>query len=151
MKISVYADGSSHSKGGLPGGWAFVALVDGQPVRCGYGGDASTTNNLMELEAAIQGLAFVSSVIHQYQGAIVELVCDSQYVLGTANGSYSATKNIEKCAELRKLARQLFISTRWVRGHAGDPYNERCDSLAKRGKVEIMQKMNQGSADVEAK
>lgn len=156
--ISIYTDGSSHSSGGKPGGWAFVIVysrpeVLGDPktavIAAGYGGDPSTTNNRMELTGAIKGLEALSQHIN-FKGHNVELVSDSQYTLGMANGSYSPSmdangqrKNGDLVSRLQELS-QKYLSkalsgrplTRWVRGHEGDTYNERCDSLAKRGKKE---------------
>ena len=140
--VEVYSDGSSHARGGKPGGWAFVVLLDGKPFRCGYGGDPSTTNNVMELTGAIMGLRWVDGPfrkrLEKYADARVVLVSDSQYVLGLADGSNSPKKNLALADELFDLATRLSVATRWVRGHTGDPWNERCDRLAKRGKEEAM-------------
>jgi ribonuclease HI len=127
--ISVYADGSSHAKGGKPGGWAFVVTRGEEPLVAGSGAYPSTTNNVMELMAATQGLGAV--LRHGWQvSESVELVSDSQYALGIANGTYTPTKNLELAQFLRRLSLVTGASTRWVRGHTGDTWNERCDSLA---------------------
>jgi ribonuclease HI len=164
--ISIYTDGSSHSSGGKPGGWAWVivkkTLESGEQVlAAGYGGDPSTTNNRMELTGAIKGLEAVSTMyLPSWQ--VVELVSDSQYTLGMANGSYSPStdaqgnrKNGDLVDRLQELARKYLSRddetgrprTRWVRGHDGDVFNTRCDSLAKRGKSEALRSgaPNQGS------
>lgn len=157
--ISVYTDGSSHARGGKPGGWAFVIVknvgfFDEQVLGAGYGGDPTTTNNRMELTGAIKGLEALEGIQlfdKAYDGQLVELVSDSQYTLGMANGSYSPStdtqgnrKNGDLVDRLQELAQRVLSRdektgrprTRWVRGHEGDTFNERCDSLAKRGKKE---------------
>lgn len=155
--ISIYTDGSSHARGGLPGGWAFVIVRDGFPVVANFGGDPSTTNNRMELTGAIKGLETLDALIREHAlldqppfGQVVELVSDSQYTLGMASGAMSPSmgpdgvrKNGDLVDRIRELADRLLTKgsdgkprTRWVRGHDGDTYNERCDSLAKRGKKE---------------
>lgn len=141
---SIYADGSSNGRTGAPGGWAYVILRNGEPVKCGYGGWPATTNNQMELQAAIEGLRFFAAC--QPPRGSLELVCDSKYVLGMASGEYhpSPGKNEEQCRELRGLAMSLGCRTRWVRGHAGDEWNERCDALAKMGKDEQNAGRNHG-------
>lgn len=138
--ISVYSDGASAAKGGKPGGWAFVIVRDGIGVLgCNYGGDPVTTNNVMELTGAIKGLEMAASL--RALGVIrddeaVELVSDSQYVLGLAGGSWNPTKNLELAKRVTELTAMLKARTRWVRGHTGETWNERCDSLAGRGKQE---------------
>ncbi len=135
--IEVYADGSSTGRSDREGGWAYVILVDGQPFLTAYGGHPSTTNNLMELEAAIQGLTAVAAhkSITDLKKPIV-LVSDSMYTLGIGNGTMVPAKNLESAYALRELVLSLGVTTRWVKGHSKDPWNERCDSLAKRGKME---------------
>lgn len=114
-----------------------------------YGGDPCTTNNKMELTAAIRGLQALSTM-YVPRRELVELVADSQYTLGMASGRMSPgmgkdgrPTNGELVARLQKLAQEWLGKapdgrplTRWVPGHAGDTWNERADSLAKRGKRE---------------
>jgi ribonuclease HI len=64
----------------------------------------------------------------------IELVSDSQYVLGLANGAFSASKNVALAQHVREICAKAIVSTRWVRGHSGHPVNEMCDKLAKAGK-----------------
>lgn len=148
-KISVYSDGSSGGRSDEPGGYGWVVLREGHPVLAGYGGDPSTTNNLMELEGAIEGLRAVLNAGLHLSGIRVELVSDSQYVLGMAAGKFHPSKNIEKVAEIKELSRQLGVSFRWVRGHSKEPWNERVDSLAKKGKLEIRQKLERARDEQE--
>jgi len=137
--ISVYTDGSSHAKGGQPGGWAYFIVSDGVPLNCNAGNNQSTTNNVMELTAAIEGLQFVKNLTGQksWQPVRVELVSDSEYVLGIASGAFEPVKNLELAYRLQSLVKALGAKTRWVRGHSGDIFNEGCDTLAKAFKTEI--------------
>lgn len=133
--ISIYADGSSTGRADQPGGWGFVIARDGRPLLCGYGGDPKTTNNRQELMGAIKGL---EAALRLDLVDSIELVSDSQYTLGMASGAYMIHegRNEDLIFPLRKLMKHLGATTRWVRGHIGDPLNERVDRLAKRGKRE---------------
>lgn len=138
--ISIYSDGASGAKGGKPGGWAFVIVRDGEQVLgCSYGGDPVTTNNVMELTGAIEGLKAATKMRATgliYNDEVVELVSDSQYVLGLAGGSWNPTKNLELAKQVTELTSALEARTRWVRGHTGEVWNTRADSLAGKGKDE---------------
>lgn len=136
--VSLYTDGSSGQGGGKPGGWAWVIVRDDAEVLAtDYGGSTSTTNNIMEMTAAIEGMYALRAL--QESGRIsrwevLELVSDSQYVLGIASGGYCPSKNLELASEAKALACALGVRFRWVRGHTGNTWNERCDSLAGLGK-----------------
>lgn len=146
--ISVYADGSSNGRSNSPGGFGWVVLKDGAPVFAGYGKSTSTTNNRMEAQGMLEGLRAVEAA-GLYTGAeLVELVSDSQWVLGCANGSMNATKNLDIIEPLKELTAKLRARTRWVRGHQGEVWNERCDSLANKGKREAQAEIAAGVADV---
>ncbi len=136
MEILVYSDGSATTKGN-PGGWASVVLIDGILHKELYGHLESATNNDAELIAAIKGLDYVMEYLICFQGSFpleldVTLISDSQIILNWANGSYRF-KQEEKMAlydHLRRLVTKLKVKTRWVKGHSGDQWNERCDHLA---------------------
>jgi ribonuclease HI len=159
--ISVFCDGSSASSGGKPGGWAFVIVRDEKQVLvANYGGHPSCTNNVMELTAAIRGLEALKELMDKdivSFSEVRELVSDSQYTLNMANGGWTPSvdsegnvKNGALIEDLRGLARNLLSEdavlssnihlkrprTRWVPGHTGNTWNEKCDSLAKKGKEE---------------
>ncbi len=119
--IYLYTDGSSTGGRGV-GGYGWIVVVDDVVVHAGYGSALATTNNLMELEAAIQGLKYLNTYF--------------AYVLGIANGTYTASKNLDETKSLRELTIKTKAITQWVRGHSGDTYNELADSLAKMGKRE---------------
>jgi ribonuclease HI len=148
-KAIVYTDGACSGNPG-PGGWAWVCLAGGE-IREGYGGDRATTNNRMELQAAVEGLAAVKA--RMADGSLtpssVEVRTDSQYVKngvtswikawkknGWRTASKTPVKNKELWEALDALALELAARFSWVEGHAGEAWNERCDELARRGVAE---------------
>lgn len=140
--ISVYADGSSegNSVGAIGWGWIIVRGEKQEVLDCGNGGGPVGTNNIAELTAAIEGLKALrklKEILSQFDIDVnepVELVSDSQYVLGIACGRFKALKNQELAKEIRALTLELKATTRWVKGHNGDVFNEKCDELAKTAK-----------------
>jgi ribonuclease HI len=136
MTIEVYADGSGNTFNS-DGGYGWRLLVDGEVHSDGSGYISSSTNNSAELTAAIEGL----KAAEQYLGLpevqstgphTVVLVCDSQLVLGYANGAYKckALHLTQLYISLKKVFTSCGASTRWVKGHSGDPNNEAVDKLA---------------------
>ena len=138
--VSIYTDGACKGNPG-PGGWG-VLLRLGDAEKELYGGEPGTTNNRMEMMAVIQALQAIK------RPCAVTLYLDSQYVLKgitewlpgwKAKGWRTAAKQPVKNAELWQQLDQLVqtgghtIDWRWVRGHNGDPGNERADALANRG------------------
>ena len=103
-------------------------------VSWGYGGSPRTTNNLMEVEGAIRGIE--AALSWKGLGESFELVSDSQYALGLAQGTSHPSVNLVEAAELRRLTVELGCRCRWVPGHAGERWNETCDQLAKQGKAD---------------
>lgn len=134
-QISIYADGSSVGGTGGPTGWGWL-IVDwtADDIVCaGSGGSTSGTNNTAEIQGAIAGLrAVIDRGLHVDNE--VELVSDSMYTLNLANRSYDAKVNLEIVRTLRELYDKAKAKTRWVRGHNGDIFNEKCDELAKAGR-----------------
>ena len=141
--IEIYTDGACKGNPG-PGGWG-VLLKSGTTEKELYGGERLTTNNRMELMAVIQALQALK------RPCAVTLHVDSQYVLKgmtewlagwKAKGWRTSTKQPVKNQELWQALDALVngagheIKWRWVRGHDGDPGNERADLLANRG-VEV--------------
>ena len=138
MMIKIYTDGSCLGNPGA-GGWAAVIVDETNRREEIFGGEEHTTNNRMELTAAIRALEKISA------GASVELFTDSNYLKNAftngwlvkwkRNGWKTATKNPVLNKDLW-LALDELISTRavkfnWVKGHAGNFFNERCDMLAR--------------------
>lgn len=139
-QVVIYTDGACKGNPG-PGGWG-VLLQSGATEKELFGGERSTTNNRMELTAVIQGLSALKRPCN------VTLYVDSQYVLkgmtewlpgwkakGWRTASKAPVKNVELWQQLDKLVKDSghVIDWRWVRGHNGDPGNERADALANRG------------------
>jgi ribonuclease HI len=136
--VVIYTDGACSGNPG-PGGWGAI-LVYGEHRKELSGGEALTTNNRMELMAAIQALEALK------RPSVIELHTDSAYLKNgitgwihgwRRNGWKTADKKPVKNAELWQrldAARQRHeISWHWVKGHAGHPENERADELARTG------------------
>ncbi len=139
QEITIYTDGGCHGNPG-PGGWAIVVIADGIAKQLS-GGEKYTTNNRMELMAAINAL----TVIHNtpdFAEAHVTVNTDSTYVkngITTWIKSWKAknwkTKhgetrlNQDLWVQLDSLNEGLNITWNWVKGHAGVEYNELCDQL----------------------
>jgi len=139
--VTIFTDGSCRGNPG-PGGWGAI-LISGDKEREIWGGEGATTNNRMELTAAIEALNALKRPCR------VELHTDSQYVkngitewlrLWKARGwrtySKGAVKNEDLWRRLDEAAARHQIDWRWVKGHAGHPLNERADALARRGMEE---------------
>ncbi|MDH3512435.1 MAG: ribonuclease HI [Gammaproteobacteria bacterium] len=137
-KVKIYTDGACRGNPG-PGGWGALLLAKGKEREL-CGGEPATTNNRMELTAAIRGLAALTRRCH------VVVYTDSEYVRrgidewlsgwkdrGWKTSARKPVKNKDLWVELDKLTGQHHVSWRWVRGHAGNPGNERADQLANQG------------------
>lgn len=135
--IVVYTDGGCTGNPG-GGGWAAVVLINGEETKLS-GGERETTNNRMELRAAIEALNWVNQ---NHPGEEVELHTDSQYVNKGLNewmtnwkrnnwltAAKKPVKNKDFWIELDKINGQMSVKWNWVKGHAGDKYNEMCDFL----------------------
>ncbi|SRR5579875_280480 len=118
----VYADGSCLGNPG-PGGWG-VVIVGRDGTHEYSGGDARTTNNRMEITAALEGLRRIP------EGAPVVLRSDSQYVVNTINSRWKRNANTDLWRELDAEIARHKVRFEWVRGHAGDALNDRADRLA---------------------
>jgi ribonuclease HI len=136
--IEIYADGACKGNPG-PGGWGAVLTANGMEKEL-FGGASPTTNNRMELMAVISALESLK------RPCTVTLYTDSQYVQkGISEWIHSWKKRGWKTADKKPvknedLWRRLEAAThahridwRWVRGHSGNPGNERADALANRG------------------
>ncbi len=121
--IRIFTDGSCLGNPG-PGGWAYV-IRDGESEVEGFGAEQQTTNNRMELMAAIQALKALPS-----QPQTVVLHSDSQLLIKTMSHGWKRKKNLDLWAELDQLSAQHQVGWQWIRGHDGHADNERCDRLA---------------------
>jgi ribonuclease HI len=143
MKVVMYTDGACRENPG-PGGWG-VWLQSGKHEREFFGGEHPTTNNRMELKAAIRGLEALKKACE------VTLVTDSEYLRkgitewitqwkqrGWKTAAKKAVKNEDLWRELDELVNNHNIEWCWVKGHSGDPGNEKADELANRGIDEML-------------
>jgi len=134
--IEVYSDGSGNTFDS-DGGWGYRIVIDGVIKEEGSGYLSSATNNVAEISAAIAGLKAVKqlrvSMVPTPDVIKTVLVSDSQLVLGYASGKYQckALHLTQLYIQLRQLYKELNCEVRWVKGHSGNPHNERCDQLAK--------------------
>lgn len=133
----LYTDGACSGNPG-PGGWAYILRdAESGEEREASGAERETTNNRMELTAAIEGLGAIE------QSSEVDLYSDSKYVLnglkdwirswkarGWRTASKQPVKNRELWERLDELASRHTIRFHWVRGHEGHPENERADQMA---------------------
>ncbi len=136
--IKIYTDGACSGNPG-PGGWG--ALLINEETRSEIkGGESTTTNNRMELTAAIKALSVAP------EGAQVSLYTDSQYVKngvtqwmkrwkqnGWRTANNKPVKNQDLWEDLDAVSTARNIDWHWVKGHAGHPENERADALAREG------------------
>lgn len=141
QEIVIYTDGGCSGNPG-PGGWGVVIIADGE-ARQSSGGERETTNNRMELTAAIMALSAVRGT-PAFAGRPVSVYSDSQYVRngistwirgwkknGWRTAGRQPVKNRDLWERLDELNSALAPSWHWVKGHAGIEYNEVCDSLCR--------------------
>ncbi len=142
-RVIIYTDGACRGNPG-PGGWGAL-LGHGDNRRELYGGENNTTNNRMELTAAIQALLALR------RACTVELHTDSNYLRqgitqwlanwkknGWKTAAKKPVKNADLWLELDEACRRHTIDWRWVKGHSGNPGNEAADILANRGIDEML-------------
>jgi ribonuclease HI len=136
--ITVYTDGACSGNPGK-GGWGVVILENNKDEIFLNGGDDNTTNNRMELTAAIEALK------HYQKREDITLITDSKYVKdgiqswiqnwkknGWKTAAKKPVKNKELWVELDDLITKHNINWEWVKGHAGNKHNEKADYLARR-------------------
>lgn len=133
MNITMYTDGSSRGNPG-PGGYGVVLMADKhrKELSAGY---KLTTNNRMELMAVIAGLEALKK-----PGMKVAVYSDSKYVVDSVEKGWlrkwihtqfaGGKKNKDLWMRFHRLAQQHEVRFRWVKGHADNPFNNRCDELA---------------------
>lgn len=135
-KIEIYTDGACSGNPGR-GGWGALILDDaGEHELCG--GEEYTTNNRMELLAAIEALNSIS------ESAEIDIYTDSQYVKngitvwiknwiakGWKTADKKPVKNVELWQKLQQAVEKHNVSWHWIEGHSGHQFNERVDKLAR--------------------
>ncbi len=137
-RVEIWSDGACSGNPG-PGGWGAVMISDGHEKDL-KGGEALTTNNRMELTAAIEALSALK------QPSAVDFYTDSQYVRGGVTGWVAGwkrngwktsdrkpVKNIDLWQKVDALCQKHEIKWHWVKGHGGTHGNERADELANEG------------------
>jgi ribonuclease HI len=137
-RVTIWSDGACSGNPG-PGGWGAVLVWDGHRKEL-KGGAAATTNNRMELTAAIEALEALK------RPARIDFYTDSEYLRGGVMGwikgwkrngwktsDRKPVKNVDLWQTLDALAEKHDIAWHWVRGHAGTEGNERADELAREG------------------
>jgi len=142
-RLFAYTDGACSGNPG-PGGWGvLLRAMEGDRIvkeKCLSGGEADTTNNRMELMAAISALEALS------QPSALTIVTDSAYVKGGVTGwihgwkkngwktaARKPVKNVDLWQRLDTAQAPHRVTWEWVKGHAGHPENERADELAREG------------------
>ena len=136
--VNIYTDGACRGNPG-PGGWGVLIKYQDNEKEY-FGGNQNTTNNQMELQAAIEGLKLLKEV------CIVNLTTDSKYVMQGItswikkwkinkwkNSNKKDVKNKELWIELDKLCMKHDVRWNWVKGHTGHEQNEIADILANKG------------------
>jgi len=137
-RVTIWTDGACSGNPG-PGGWGVVMRYNGHERELS-GGESETTNNRMELKAAIEALSALTRACE------VDIYTDSQYVRGGVTGwmenwkrngwktsDKKPVKNEDLWRELDAARQRHAIAWHWVKGHAGHPENERADELARMG------------------
>ena len=143
VTIDIYTDGACRGNPG-PGGWGALLIAGSREKRL-YGGETGTTNNRMELMAAIRALEALRGRRR------VRLYTDSKYVMngirewlpnwkrrGWKTAAKKPVKNQDLWQALDEAAARHDIEWHWVRGHTGNPGNEEADRLANQGIAELV-------------
>ena len=135
-QVTLYTDGACSGNPG-PGGWAAILIYNGRE-KVLSGGEKTTTNNRMELTGVIEGLKALK------EPCAVDLYSDSKYVIdalekgwavrwkknGWMRNKKDPALNPELWEELLQLTEKHALTCHWVKGHAENDYNNRCDALA---------------------
>ena len=142
MTVKIFTDGACSGNPG-PGGWGAILIYKSQRKEI-CGGEAESTNNRMELTAAIRALETLT------RHSDVDLYTDSRYVMdgitkwihgwkakGWRTASKKPVKNEDLWRRLDEISGTHEVNWHWVKGHNGHPENERADELARRGIAEI--------------
>ena len=144
--VELFSDGACRGNPG-PGGWGVLLRYRGKEKEL-YGAELDTTNNRMELMAAISGLENLKRACR------IRITTDSQYVMkgitewmagwkkrGWKTADRKPVKNVDLWQRLDTALRDHQVEWQWVRGHTGHPENERADALANRGIDEMLATM----------
>ena len=135
-EVNIYTDGACSGNPG-PGGWGVILEYNGH-IKELSGGEAETTNNRMEMMAVIKGLEALK------EECVVDLYSDSKYVIeaiekgwvwkwarqGWIKSDKKPAKNPDLWRRIIDLCQKHAVRTHWIKGHAENPYNNRCDEMA---------------------
>ena len=121
--VIIYTDGSCLGNPG-PGGWGVVILWSENTQTLVSGSHIHTTNNRMEVTAAIKGLEAVPA------GTTLDLYSDSRYLVYTMSRNWRRQANLDLWQELAALVLDRHVVWHWVKGHTGDHWNTEADRLA---------------------
>tara|TARA_Y100000590_G_scaffold304385_1_gene343208 strand:- start:1104 stop:1550 length:447 start_codon:yes stop_codon:yes gene_type:complete len=144
MEIKIYIDGSCIGNPG-PGGWAVVILSENDKKEL-FGGEKQTTNNRMELTAAIKALEYCKNqTVKKTYLKNIKIFTDSNYVKegitdwvnvweknNWKTADKKSVKNIDLWKKLKELNQSNSIEWNWIKGHSKDPMNDLADKLAKK-------------------
>ena len=144
MEITIYTDGACVGNPG-PGGWAAIVLLENEKKEL-FGGERLTTNNRMELIAAIKGLEYCTKQEEKLPSLKhVRIFTDSTYVKdgitvwinsweknNWKTADKKNVKNIDLWKRLKELVKSNQVEWNWVKGHSEDPMNDLADKLAKK-------------------
>tara|TARA_B100001750_G_C15324246_1_gene503836 strand:+ start:423 stop:869 length:447 start_codon:yes stop_codon:yes gene_type:complete len=143
MQIEIYTDGACIGNPG-PGGWAAIIIFENEKKEL-FGGEKLTTNNRMELTAAIKGLEYCDlQEKKQLSLKEIKIYTDSSYLKeGITNwisnweknnwktSDKKNVKNVDLWKKLKDLSKSKQIEWQWIKGHSGNPMNDLADKLAK--------------------
>ena len=144
MKIKIYTDGACIGNPG-PGGWASIIFLENEKKEL-FGGEKLTTNNRMELTAAIKALEYCE-IQEKKQPSLkhIKIFTDSNYLKegitvwinnweknNWKTADKKNVKNIDLWKKLKELTKSIQIEWNWIKGHSGNPMNELADRLAKK-------------------
>ena len=144
MEIKIYTDGACSGNPG-PGGWAAIIIIEQKQNEI-FGGEKLTTNNRMELNAAIKGLEFCSDLEGKQPSLKqIEIYTDSTYLKegitvwinnweknNWKTADKKNVKNVDLWKKLKELVKSNQIKWNWIKGHSKDPMNDLADELAKK-------------------
>ena len=135
-QIEIYTDGSCLKNPGGCGGTGWVILVNGEIVKYGGTGYVSTTNNRMEMRAVKEAFDNLEMLgIRQGIGDTITVYTDSENVVNPLLGVWKAHRNLDLWRFLFAIHNKYRVTWKWVRGHSGNKYNERCDELANEARI----------------
>ena len=145
--IEMYTDGACKGNPG-PGGWAALIIYsDGKRTPLSGGPVPNTTNQRMEVQAAIEGLSAIGGLSKVGAKADVRLYSDSLYLVNTMTKGWKRRANQDLWARLDRLVADLNVDFRWVKGHNGHPLQEEADRLASEAASPVISGGAPGASD----